>query len=147
MRLPAHLTVAADADAVTVAGDWARVLGEELGLTERDAYRLDLCVAELVANIASYGYGSEQGSIDLRVDSPSASEIRLEIVDSGKPFDSFAARNGDPARDSELVIGGVGLRLVRAFADECRYERVGSSNRLVLTFKRSEDAGRVDAKS
>jgi anti-sigma regulatory factor (Ser/Thr protein kinase) len=131
------LKVAADAAAVGAASAWARSFGSRLGLTERDLYRLELCVTELVANIATYGYDAEGGVIDLRA-AASSGEVRLEIVDQGRLFDPLATADGGPARGADIAIGGLGLRLVRGFADECRYERVGNSNALLLIFKRSD---------
>ena len=66
MPSPACLTVAADSAAAATASEWARALGERLGLDERDLYRLDLCITELVTNVASYAYADRGGAIELQ---------------------------------------------------------------------------------
>ena len=107
--LSANLTVAADAKAVTTASNWARSFGARLGLAAPDLYRLDLCVTELVANIASYGYDHRDGLIDLRVEASSDDDnVRLEIVDRGRPFDPLAAEPPAASTDDDVRIGGLG---------------------------------------
>ena len=141
--LSANLTVAADANAVTTASNWARSFGAQLGLAAHDLYRLDLCVTELVTNITSHGYDDRNGLIDLRVEASSDDEnIRLEIVDRGRPFDPLAAEPSAlaAAADEEIRIGGLGLTLVRGFADDCSYERRGAHNVFAFTIKRESAA-------
>jgi anti-sigma regulatory factor (Ser/Thr protein kinase) len=142
--LSANLTVAADANAVTTASNWARSFGAQLGLAAPDLYRLDLCVTELVTNITSHGYDDRNGLIDLRVEASSDDDnVRLEIVDRGRPFDPLAAEPSAaaaPAVDEDIRIGGLGLRLVRGFADDCSYERRGAHNVFAFTIKRESAA-------
>jgi anti-sigma regulatory factor (Ser/Thr protein kinase) len=135
MPSSARLTVAADAAAAASASEWARALGARLGLTERDLYRLDLCVTELVTNIASYGYVDRAGVIELSAEaSPEDGDVRVQIVDSGSPFDPLDVER--PARDgADIPVGGVGISLVRGFADECRYERHGAQNVFEFTIR------------
>jgi anti-sigma regulatory factor (Ser/Thr protein kinase) len=137
MLSSAQLSVAANAKAAITASEWARSFGARLGLAPRDVYRLDLCVTELVTNIASYGYEHGDGLIDLRAEaSGEGQHIRLEIVDRGRPFDPLAAEP-PAAGDDEIRVGGLGLTLVRGFADDCSYERRGAHNVFAFTIKRA----------
>ena len=64
-------------------------------------------------------------------------EVRLEIADDGLPFDPVAHRLvRPPGLLSEARWGGWGLRLVRQFADEYRYERRGDRNVVSLVLHR-----------
>ena len=137
-RPVAHrLTLASNLAAVGEASEWLRGLAEGAGLDAEDTYRLDLCAGELLTNIVEYAYEDRAPhSIELGA-AVSDREVRLEIADDGLPFDPVAHR---PVRPPELLSearwGGWGLRLVRQFADECRYERRGDRNVVSLVLHR-----------
>jgi serine phosphatase RsbU (regulator of sigma subunit)/anti-sigma regulatory factor (Ser/Thr protein kinase) len=132
-----QLTLRSELAAVGVASDWIRALGDEFALIPEDVYRLDLCAAELLANVASYAYadpGAHQVSLRARINDRTAT---LEIADEGKPFDPVAWRPSERAASvDEVTVGGRGLRLVQQFADECRYVRRGERNVTTLRFRR-----------
>jgi len=130
-----RLTITADASAIAAASAWIRALGARLQLPPGDVFRLDLCVTELVTNIADHGYaGRGDGEVELRAE-PAAdgAGIRVEIADNGEPFDPLAVPPpAPPARAAEARIGGLGIHLVRSYADDCSYERRDGRN--VFTF-------------
>jgi serine phosphatase RsbU (regulator of sigma subunit)/anti-sigma regulatory factor (Ser/Thr protein kinase) len=132
-----QLTLRNDLAAVGAASDWIRALGEEFALVPEDVYRLDLCAAELLANVASYAYaeaGAHHVALRARINDKTAT---LEIADEGKPFDPVAWRPPERAASlDEVTVGGWGLRLVQRFADECRYVRRGERNVTTLRFRR-----------
>jgi sigma-B regulation protein RsbU (phosphoserine phosphatase) len=132
-----RLTLVNDLSAVGQASDWLRVLGAEAGVAEDDIYRLDLCAAELLSNIVSYGYDDQRAhEIELAL-AVNDGEIAFEIADDGRPFDPVAHPSVRPATSlAEARWGGWGLRLVRQFADECRYERRDARNVVALVFRR-----------
>ena len=132
-----RLTLANEVSAVAKASDWLRVLGDEAGLAADDLYRLDLCAAELLTNIVSYAYDDERAhSIELDV-TVNDRDVALEIADDGRAFDPVAHPLARPATSlAEARWGGWGLRLVRQFADECRYERRGGKNVVSLVLHR-----------
>ena len=134
---PRRLTLANDLSAVGQASDWLRALGTEAGLAADDIYRLDLCAAELLTNIVSYAYDDQRAhKIELGL-AVSDHEVAFEIADDGRPFDPVAHPSARPAASlAEARWGGWGLRLVRQFADECRYERRGAQNVVSLAFHR-----------
>jgi anti-sigma regulatory factor (Ser/Thr protein kinase) len=138
MPSSARLTVAADAAAAAAASEWARALGARLGLGERDLYRLDLCVTELVTNVASYAYAGRDGAIELRAHEDG--DVRVEIVDDGGAFDPLAFETPAASEGADTPIGGHGIALVRGFADECSYERRGAQNVFAFTIKRGPRA-------
>jgi anti-sigma regulatory factor (Ser/Thr protein kinase) len=130
----ARLTVAAGPSAATSASEWARAIGAQLSLNQQQIYRLDLCITELVTNVASYAYGDRDGVIELNAQAPPAGgELRVEIIDSGTPFDPLDAERPPP---SDFPLGGHGIGLVRGFADECSYERRDGQNVFSFTIKR-----------
>jgi len=134
------LTLAADLASVGRASEWLRALAAEAGLDAEDAYRLDLCAGELLTNIVEYAYEDRAPhSIELAA-TVGDREVRLEITDDGRPFDPVAHRLvRSPEILSEARWGGWGLRLVRQFADEYRYERRGDRNVVTLVLHRRDE--------
>jgi len=127
------LSLSGTIDAVPAASRWARDLAAELGLSDDDAFRLDLCLSELVTNIASYG--TVEGSppaieIDVTLD---ADALRVNLSDDGIAFDPLQMKHREPDADlASAIPGGHGIHLVREFSDAVRYERAGGRN--VLEF-------------
>ena len=81
------LRVTADGPAVAAASAWTRSLAARLHLAPPDVFRLDLCVTELVTNIAEHGYtnGGDR-TVELRAESAAnGGGIRLEISCSTPP--------------------------------------------------------------
>jgi serine phosphatase RsbU (regulator of sigma subunit)/anti-sigma regulatory factor (Ser/Thr protein kinase) len=132
-----RLTLASNLAAVGEASEWLRGLAGGAGLDAEDTYRVDLCAGELLTNIVEYAYEDRAPhSIELGA-AMDDREIRLEIADDGLPFDPVTHRLvRPPDLLSEARWGGWGLRLVRQFADECRYERRGNRNIVSLVLRR-----------
>ena len=110
------------------ASAWARALAESAGLSEELTYALDLCIVEMVTNIVDHAYGERPGVIRVELSLGLEAAI-LTLVDDGPPFDplSVPAPNA-PASIEEAEIGGYGIHMVRATADDCRYERRNGQN-------------------
>jgi anti-sigma regulatory factor (Ser/Thr protein kinase) len=105
----------------------AREFAESGMVEESDVSRLVVVVEELITNLYDHaGLGSEdQISLDLSL---TEVDLKLVITDSGRPFDPGSADNGDlPQRG-----GGAGLKLVRAWASQIRYQSAQGRNRLVV---------------
>ena len=132
-----RLTLSNELASVGRASDWLRTLGDEAGLAPDDVYRLDLCAAELLTNIVSYAYDDRRAHrIELEV-AVNGHDVTLEIVDDGRAFDPVAHPLPRAATSlAEARLGGLGLRFVREFADEFRYERRGPENVASLVFHR-----------
>jgi serine phosphatase RsbU (regulator of sigma subunit)/anti-sigma regulatory factor (Ser/Thr protein kinase) len=143
---PRRLVLASETSCVARASEWLRGLGEEAGLGEDDIYRLDLCAGELLTNIVSHAFEDDDAhQIELNARLRKG-EIVLEIVDDGRPFDPL----GQPLTASATLHndrppGGWGLRLVRRFADQCRYRRVGNRNLTTLRFRHRASAPPLEA--
>ena len=124
------LTLPSSRAAPGAASAWLREVGTRHGLTDERLFNLDLCLSELLANIAEHSYRGDGGEIglDLLLDGDSTT---LTVIDNGPPFDPLAYRQPDaPASIDEAPVGGLGLHLVRQLADAVNYERVDSRNRV-----------------
>src|SRR5262245_36819089 len=133
--------------AVGRASEWLAALAADAALAPDDCYRLDLCAAELLTNIVSYAYEDERGhEIEVAV-ALNGRPVGPESADDGRPFDPTAHRLPQPATSLAAARwGGWGLRIVRQFADECRYERRGGRNVVSLVFNRQPAPAAAQAK-
>lgn len=127
------LSLSGTIDAVPAASRWARDLAADLGLSDDDTFRLDLCLSELVTNIASYGtVDGGPPTIEIEV-TPEADAVRVRLSDDGIAFDPLQMKYREPDADlASAIPGGHGIHLVREFSDAVRYERAGGRN--VLEF-------------
>jgi serine phosphatase RsbU (regulator of sigma subunit)/anti-sigma regulatory factor (Ser/Thr protein kinase) len=135
-------------DAVAAASEWARKLCQEVGLSGEDSYRVELVVTELVQNVAQHSApGHPEAPLELRAE-VEGTELRLTVIDAGEPFDPLSLQPREqPETLEQAKLGGLGVALVREFADRCRYERLGDRNRFHATFavqrETSVDPGQV----
>lgn len=127
LRIPGRL------DQLGVASEWLARFADAVALPDEMRYRLDLGLNEAVTNVVSYGYrDAGEHAIRLRL-STDGDAVTLEIEDDGVPFDPLAATPpARPASLAEAPIGGLGIQLIRAMLDECRYRREEGRNRLTL---------------
>lgn len=98
------------------------------GLGDKDQARLCIIVEELITNLCEHGVCDSAHDIALglwRHDS----NVQLTIEDNGAPFDP---RGMPDAREIPRRGGGVGLKLVKAWAQILGYETVKGRNRLEL---------------
>ena len=143
-----RLGVGADPAGVSAASAWIREFAASLDFPADDVYRLDLCLSEIVANVVEHSSaGRRVGRVDLEASaSADASSISVTVADDGEPFDPLSAPApagfGDPA---QIQIGGLGIHLVRAYADACRYERAARHNRFTFNVTRGGQGAGDDA--
>ncbi len=107
--------------------------GDAHGLPGPKVYVINLALDELITNVVSYGFGGvaePEIRITLRIE---GGALVLIMEDNGQPF--------DPTRDmptditsplTERPIGGLGLYLVKSFADRLSYEFADGRNRVIV---------------
>jgi anti-sigma regulatory factor (Ser/Thr protein kinase) len=114
---------------------WLGGVTAPLGLSSVNAHALELCLTEAVTNIVSHAHApgmAAEITIALWSDD---STVHAEITDDGRPFDPLAHELAPPPKDLESApIGGLGIKLIRSFADHMSYRRCGATNRLTLSF-------------
>ncbi|QGN53816.1 ATP-binding protein [Novosphingobium sp. Gsoil 351] len=114
--------------ALAVAEEFAR----EAGFDERGGARLAVVVEELVSNAIRHGAGGGAIAIDLTL-SADANEVALTLSDSGVAFDPTTER-AFTGPDAETG-GGVGLALIKAWANGLHYCRENGRNVLNLRLR------------
>jgi anti-sigma regulatory factor (Ser/Thr protein kinase) len=114
---------------------WVDGLTAPLGLSRRTAHAVQLCLEEAVTNIVSHAFPSgtvHEVQVALWFDE---AVLRAEVIDDGMPFDPLSHELPAAPRDLESApIGGLGIKLMRSFADDIAYRRCGDTNRLTLSF-------------
>ena len=138
----AEITVSAVPEQIDAVMDFVNRQLKALGCPEEARIDVDVAVDELLGNIIRYAYGSETGTVTVRVETqlePKA--LILTFLDQGAPFDPLAEERPDttslPAW--ERPMGGLGLYLVRSLVDEIAYARRDSRN--VLTVRKKIEQG------
>lgn len=137
------ITLRNDRDEVARLGKWVAVVAERLDLDDRLAFAIDLCLAEAVTNVIDYGFESD-GTHEVVVSVDADDRVVSVLVeDDGTAFDPLDAPDVEFARSlGDAPIGGLGIHLLRSYAQDLQYERLAGRNRLAMVFGR--DAGRVD---
>jgi serine/threonine-protein kinase RsbW len=108
------------------------------GLPPDIAFKLNLCLDELITNIVTYGYADVANvpprAITVRLGCDDAA-LQVEIEDKAAPFDPFTeVAAPDLTSDVEdRPIGGLGVFLVKQTMDRADYRRDAGRNLVRLT--------------
>ncbi len=130
-----QIEVVADWDSITHLIEFANNIEHELHLSDEQCYFLRLVIEEIATNIVKYGYRDiTQGVIQL-VCASNDGTLNVVIRDQGHPFDPRYCPEPDMTDDvGARAIGGLGLFLVREFADHLYYhhDAVSGWNELLV---------------
>jgi len=99
--------------------------------------QLTLIAEELVVNVMSYAYEGDKGPLEIELKETDGFII-ICFGDTGTPFNPL--ETGAPDTSSELQereAGGLGIHMVRQFAEDIFYERTKNRNILTVTYKKS----------
>ncbi len=114
-------------------------LGQEEDWPPDVSYAIVLALEEVATNVVRHG-GGEQGTSEIEIEVVSTDEeVRVEVRDSGKPFDPFhdAPEPDIDAALEDRKIGGLGVHFVRVLMDEASYRREDGRNHVTLVKRRS----------
>lgn len=125
--------------------DFVGSIGDRAGMTEDEQNMLALVVDEACSNVIEHSYGADQ-SKDVTVRAMLDDEsIQIYVIDNGKGFDPSSVQQKDVKQlMREGRSGGLGMRLMRKWMDEVKYEIVpGVKNelRMVKRLKKAETSG------
>ncbi|MBL28156.1 MAG: anti-sigma regulatory factor [Rhodospirillaceae bacterium] len=106
----------------------------ERGVDRDTCYFVELALEELLTNTINYGYQPDtEGniSVDLSIDQ---GVLMVAIVDDGAPYDPLSRPPVDIAESvDDRPVGGLGVHLVKATMDDCRYARENGCNRFTFS--------------
>jgi serine/threonine-protein kinase RsbW len=100
------------------------------------SFAAQLCLEEAVANIIMYGGAGQEGRLEIAIELERNGETLVaRIEDTGWEFDPTQFLPLPIAKSlEEAKVGGIGIRLMRSFANDMQYERLDGLNRLTLRF-------------
>ena len=106
------------------------------GFPQQDRFQVQLCIEEILMYIMEHGYddaGAHQIEVQLEMNDEARS-LAVRTVDDGRELEpgSFMFQPGPDTIVEETVVDGLGLHLVRTYADEMRYRRENGRNHLSL---------------
>ncbi len=112
------------------------LFGSENHLSKESTNEINLVLEELFTNCVSYGFEKGvEGRIEIEA-MIGSKEIRIEMVDDGRPFDPLAFTPSDPNISlDEMSVHGRGILLVKHMVDTMHYRRKADRNIVVMTKK------------
>ena len=129
VSLPAKLTEVRNLSAAV------EEFGDANQLPLPTVFVINLALDELITNAVTHGtFNVPDPAIDIHLKAES-NGVTLTLEDNGSPFDPTAFDADDVDTTSSLddrAVGGLGLHLVRSFADDISYEFVNGRNRLTV---------------
>ncbi len=122
--------------------EWFRGFASGNGVALARSLDFELCLNELVTNVIHYAY-ADKGRHEIRVALESnGRELRATVEDDGRPFNPLAKEApAVPASLEEAGVGGWGIPIVRAIADELSYERRDGRNRFTIVARNDNSTG------
>lgn len=105
-------------------------------ISESAVFKMDLVLTELISNIISYAYPNPcESEIAIKCHYFS-DNIKIEIEDSGVPFNLLAIPDIVlPSSLEEAEIGGLGIHLIRHYIDDGSYQRKNDKNIFSMRLK------------
>jgi len=135
MSVQDKLELANSADAAAAAAEWLDHLAEKYAFPPKLIAHLRIMMEEVMANYWAYGAESTK-LVKLRLEVEPAS-VRLSFADNGQPFDLRQVESHSVGTSlNDARIGGLGLQLIKKFADQIDYRSEGGWNELTLSKKR-----------
>jgi anti-sigma regulatory factor (Ser/Thr protein kinase) len=139
MRTTRTLRVPNRIEELPAVSETVEALGQEEDWAPDVSYAIVLALEEVATNVVRHG-GGEEGTSEIEIEVISTDEeVRVEVRDSGKPFDPFhdAPEPDIDAALEDRTIGGLGVHFVRVLMDEASYRREDGRNHVTMVKRRS----------
>jgi anti-sigma regulatory factor (Ser/Thr protein kinase) len=132
----AQLTLRSRIAELSLVPAWIEQLSVEHGVAPSTQFAMNLCLEEVLSNIIRHGYRNEEDhAINVCHVSSQNNSLVLAIEDEAPHFNPLTV-NAPPVEETTDAsrVGGLGLRLLRGFAERVEYEATPTGNRLTLAF-------------
>jgi serine/threonine-protein kinase RsbW len=135
------LVLDSDLAAMACLPEWVEAVAARHGLSEKARFAANLCLEEAVSNSIRHGYRGVRGSqVRVFFTGLTPHGWGFTVEDDAPRFNPLE-KDPLPAISLEtLVIGGQGIRLMKAFATSFTYEQTPTGNRLHFAFAQTDDA-------
>jgi anti-sigma regulatory factor (Ser/Thr protein kinase) len=135
MNAPLKQSFEANAAGTRQALDFVETSTRGLGVSAAVGRRVLTAVDEIVSNVVRYAYGGEAGAFGVSV-ARRDDDVIVEVADRAPAFNPLLRPAPDTTAPLEARdVGGLGIALVRALADDVRYERHDEENRLTMVWR------------
>jgi anti-sigma regulatory factor (Ser/Thr protein kinase) len=106
----------------------------DASLPENRAGQIEVIIEEILMNVSRYAYPEgAAGELTVKYWVPGPGELHLEVADQGREFDPLTAKLPDLPPDlTGRPVGGLGIFLIRSFANSLTYRRDHGWNRLTI---------------
>ncbi len=133
------LTITSRPENLARLAEFIAEVAANFGLTDQEAYNIQMAVDEAVTNIIEHAYEGAEGPIEITAERRS-DDFVVTLRDHGQPFDPEMVAEPDiNAPLEERGIGGLGLYFMRKLMDEVTF-RFGEDGWNELTMIRSRRA-------
>jgi len=128
------LTLAAQPASLSPALAFVREAASEANLPDDRAGQLELVMEEILMNLSRHAFPEgTPGNVTIAYSITAPGVLHLEVADQGREFDPLAATPPDLTLDlAGRPVGGLGIFLIRSFADSLEYRREEGWNRLTF---------------
>ena len=109
-------------------------IGDELRLSRKCLFEVNLALDELFTNIITYGFEDQSEHIIRVFISAHPDTLTVMVVDDGVAFNPLERTIPDLSCTlDECRIGGLGIHLMKNLIDDITYRRTGNLNILTMT--------------
>ena len=131
--MQASISIANQIANIPIALDFCEELSDKWEINPKVAIKLSLALDEILSNTINYGYTDDrEHKIDINF-SMFKDSLSAEIIDDGAEFNPLLQDAPDLDPDLEnRKIGGLGIHLVKSFADSLSYSRENDKNILLI---------------
>jgi serine/threonine-protein kinase RsbW len=131
-----RLSLQGDLSQIAQVPSWIKRLSSTYLIPEKVQFASNLCLEEILSNIILHGYRDvTKGEILLRFINPSAGCFVFIVEDGAPHFNPLQQPELSALNPNEDTrVGGLGIRLVREFANALEYQRLPVGNRLKMVF-------------
>ena len=137
-----QITVPGKLEKLLNINQWLDNLADQGDLSKSSLFAMKLCCEETFMNIVMHSYQPENTLIqddykvvNLAVDK-STQDIILLIEDNGIPFNPLEKEEKKLPNDlQDVMIGGLGISLMKKFSKSIKYEPKNAGNRLIFEFQ------------
>jgi len=128
-------------DALITLSQWIESVAQQAALSKELSFKLNLILEEAVTNIIQHGLQRENPKGNQEPITVSMycepDQICLEVIDHGIPFNPLQDHEVQlPESLQDAKIGGLGIHLIKSYAQTLAYRREGDRNILTMTLLR-----------
>jgi serine/threonine-protein kinase RsbW len=134
------MSIAADPEEFSQASAWMADVGRANGMPTEEISRLDICMNEALSNVLAHGESpGTRSTVDIRFELQHQGALAtavLTVIDVCKPFNPLShVTRPPPSRIEEAEPGGLGIAMMRVYADEIRHQFLDGRNELGFTVR------------